>query len=147
MPRVENPENAVLVTITHSPFCEAARWILRKAGVPFEEHSFHHGNAKLPTIAWRVEPDGTRHFATDGGFPGLVEFKGQATNRSEAQARSGAVPFLRFPDGRVLVDTKAIFAYCAEKMGDTFNSKWYTEWTDEKLGVAARCLHYYHLSK
>ena len=26
MPRAQDPSNAVLVTIAHSPYCEAARW-------------------------------------------------------------------------------------------------------------------------
>jgi|TARA_B100000524_G_scaffold253527_1_gene136991 hypothetical protein len=117
MPRRKNPNNAVLVSIAHSPYCEAARWIMEYAEVPFEEHSFHHGNAKLQTVSWRIQPnldEATKesepyimHLADRGGFPGKAEYElgKKPINRSNIQARSGAVPVVILPDGTYLKDT------------------------------------------
>ena len=87
------------------------------AEVPFEEHSFHHGNAKLQTVSWRIQPnldEATKesepyimHLADRGGFPGKAEYElgKKPINRSNIQARSGAVPVVILPDGTYLKDT------------------------------------------
>ena len=80
-------------------------------------HSPQHGNAKLQTVSWRIQPnldEATKesepyimHLADRGGFPGKAEYElgKKPINRSNIQARSGAVPVVILPDGTYLKDT------------------------------------------
>ena len=73
--------------------------------------------AKLQTVSWRIQPnldEATKesepyimHLADRGGFPGKAEYElgKKPINRSNIQARSGAVPVVILPDGTYLKDT------------------------------------------
>ena len=135
------PACGCLVSIPHSLYCETARFALDFAHVAYQEHAFCVGRHGRPVASLRTVEGGSTIEST-GTFPGSVQ-----GTRDPADARRTAVPLFISADGKcVLPDTAAILAHASALSGSRCDLQFFREQLDERLGSAARFLHYYFMA-
>lgn len=146
---------AQILTISFSHYCEIACWAFRLAKIPYKEHSYAPGQHVLPVLSVRVGNKDKKYLSSSSRVSSVKEQDrlAKATNETDEERkkrekvdkskRSTAVPLAILPDGNVLLDSWD----CARKAGFTDIDPELKKVLDEDVGPAARQLIYYHILK
>lgn len=146
-----------LITIPHSTYCEAARWALQAAGIPYREETFVFCSkvaswVPAATSIRAMEPatsEGRVRRQSQSIPVGL--FEGRPDEENIARRDKSMVPVALTPDGQILGDSFEICEYSAKNSNiRTYSSDWKGSGEYEGMhvldvyGAAVRNLCYAH---